>query len=160
MDWFAKSLSLAYFKTHDKPLKNKWVRLRGVAVSMGLSPKAREKLEWMIFYHTVGKRNAKRTSEYFGVFRKTFHKWLSRFDERNLKSLEEYSRAPATRRTWTVTPKEEANIIFLRRKSKCKWGKEKLRARYKTIFGEEISTNKIQKVIDKHNLYPVQLSTT
>ncbi|OIO13759.1 hypothetical protein COV53_03925 [Candidatus Gottesmanbacteria bacterium CG11_big_fil_rev_8_21_14_0_20_37_11] len=35
-----------------------------------------------------------------------------------------------------------------------KWGKDKLQRQYKKEYGEYISTNKIQKVINKYNLYP------
>jgi len=64
MDWFAKSVNLGYFPSKDGPLKDKWVRIRGVAERIGLSPKAKEKLEWIIFYHTVGDRNVQATSCY------------------------------------------------------------------------------------------------
>ena len=35
-----------------------------------------------------------------------------------------------------------------------KWGKNKLQRRYRKVYGTHISTNKIQKVINKHNLFP------
>jgi IS30 family transposase len=35
-----------------------------------------------------------------------------------------------------------------------KWGKDKLKHEYQKIYGVSISTNKIQKIINKHNLYP------
>lgn len=50
---------MAYFPANDFPLKDKWIRIRGVAEKMELPPKAKEKLEWIIFYHTVGKRKEK-----------------------------------------------------------------------------------------------------
>ena len=153
MDWFKKSVILAYFPRKEIHLKDKWVRLRSVSEGLLLSTKAREHLEWIIFYNTVGKCNAKLTSGYFGISRKTFHKWLGRFDEKNLRSLEEHSKAPIKTRDWTVTPIEEKGVTDIRNFSKCKWGKKKIRKRYIHLYGKEISTNKVQKIINKHNLY-------
>lgn len=153
MDKFKKGVVLAYFKRKELKLKNKWLRLRGVAETIKLSQKARERLEWIIFYNTYGKYNAKTTANYFGISRKTLHKYLKRFDEGNLKSLEEHSKAPIKRRSWTVTRKEQARIRDIRNFSKCKWGKRKIVKRYFDLYGDKISTNKVQKVINKLNLY-------
>lgn len=154
MDWFLKSVRLAYFPSKDNPLMEKWVRLRSVAESMGLSESAKKKLEWIIFYHTVARGNAKATAKYFAITRKTLHKWLGRFSETNLRLLEEESRAPVKRRVWAVTSLEEERIVNLRKDCKCKWGKEKLRRRYRKEYNLDISTSKIQKVINKYYLYP------
>ena len=153
MDSFKKGVLLAYFPRKGIVLKDKWVRLRSIAESICLSSKARKHLEWIIFYNTVGKRNAKVTARYFGVSRKTFHKWLRRFDEANLLSLEEHSKAPITRRSWTVTSIEEERVTDISF-SKCKWGKKKIARRHIELYGIEISTNKVQKIINKLNLYP------
>ena len=153
MDWFKKSVILAYFPRKNEPLKDSWVRLRGVAEKVGLSSKAKERLERIIFYNTVGKRNARFTAKYFGISRKTFHKWLKRFNEANLKTLEEQSKAPIKTRVWTVTPIEEKRVSEIRNFSKCKWGKKKIRKRYIELYGKTISTNKVQKIINKLNLY-------
>lgn len=118
-----------------------------------LSGTARLRLEWMIFYHSAGKKNGVATARHFGISRKTFMKWKARFQSRDLTTLVDRSRAPKRRRTWTVTKEEEANLILLRQKH-LKWGKEKLRREYRSVYGTSISTNKIQKVISKHQLYP------
>lgn len=145
---------LAYFPSKPIVLReNKWERLRGIAKNIPLSTGAQLRLEWMIFYYTVGERKAKRTASYFGISRKTFHKWLRRFDERSLGSLEELSRAPHKTRTWMVTPEEEVRIIKLRKKH-LKYGKMKLARRYFKEHGEIISSWKIQRVIERHQLYP------
>jgi transposase InsO family protein len=153
MDWFKKSVELAYFPTKDAPLKEKWVRVRAVAEEIGLSPLAREKLEWIIFYHTVGKENASFTASYFGLTRKTLHKWLKRFDEKNLLTLEEKSRAPIQKRNWEVTQGQEERIISLRY-AHLKWGKRKLKRLYLKTYQETISTWKIERVVRKWQLYP------
>lgn len=59
-----------------------------------LSSQAQLKLEWIIFYHTLGNKNAKFTAAQFGITRKTIHKWLKRYKEKGLLGLEEISCAP------------------------------------------------------------------
>lgn len=60
---------------------------------------------------------------------------------------------PQKKRVWTVTKEEEDNVITLRTKH-MKWGKEKLKREYYKLYGVPLSTNKIQKVITKHHLFP------
>ena len=150
---FKKSVLMAYFPTHDGPLKNHWVRLRCVAETVALSNLAKQKLEWIIFYNSVTNCNVTTTAKYFNITRKTLHKWLKRFDEKNLKSLEEVSKSPHLKRSWTVTFEEQERIKDLRNLGKCKWGKKKIKKLYFKKYGLDISTNKIQKVINKLNLY-------
>lgn len=152
LDRFARSIRMAYFPSHDSKLPDKWNILRGFG-RKELSLDAQLKLEWIIFYKTVGKGNVKLTASHFGISRKTLHKWLSRFDETHLKSLEEHSRAPKTKRDWMVTKKEEDNIKSLREKN-MELGKRKLRRIYFREYGIWISTWKIERVIRKHKLYP------
>lgn len=123
------------------------------AERLDLSTSARLRLEWMIFYDTVGKKNGTKTADHFDIARQIFVKWKSRFNPHDLTSLEEHSRAPKKRRVWTVTKEEEANVIDLRKKH-LKWGKEKLKRKYQKTYGVSISTNKIQKVVNKHQLFP------
>ena len=150
---FRNPSQIAFFPTHDKPLKGKWVLIREVAQELDISSLAKEKLEWIIFYHTFGERNVTKTALYFGISRKTLHKWLKRFNEKNPKSLEEISRSPFVKRVWTVTKQEEERIIFLRNLH-IKWGKKKLKVVYKKEFKKNISTWKIERVIRYHNLFP------
>lgn len=151
-DRFAKSVKLAYFKSKDTTLADKWSILRGVGRKT-LSVGAQLRLEWIISYQTLFSKNAKLTSTHLGISRKTFHKWLGRFDETNLSSLEEASRAPKTKRDWMVSFKEEERIISLRKKN-MEYGKKKLKRIYLREYGEHISTWKIERVIRKHKLYP------
>src|SRR3972149_1970143 len=111
---FYKTARLVHFlnKDNERDWKNKYTRLRGVAEKLALSSPARQKLEWIIFYQTVGRRNASYVAKYFGITRKTLHKWLKRFDEGNLRTLEESSRAPIKRRAWEGSLKEEERVIF------------------------------------------------
>ena len=134
-----------------QPQPDHW---RDLAQYWHLSEPAKQRLEWMIFYYSVGKENAIITASYFGISRKTFHKWKTRFNPKVIQSLEEKSRAPIKRRTWEVTKRQEQRIIKLRNETKRKWGKAKLQILYFQKYGAEISTWKIERVIRKHKLYP------
>ncbi len=141
-----------YFEQKRINIPEKWTLLRRVGKDT-LSDKAQEKLEWIIFYNTVGETKAKATAQYFGITRKTLHKYLGRFDERNPASLEEQSRSPHKTRGWEVTDTEEKNIIKLRRDN-MEFGKKKLKVLYKREHGTILSTWKIERVIRKYKLYP------
>ena len=140
-----------YFTPKAINIPEKWTLLRTLGKDK-LSEKAQEKLEWIIFYHTVGRGRVTATAKYFGITRKTLHKYLKRFDESNLTTLEEVSRAPYKTRGWMVTEKEEANIKTLRINN-MEFGKRKLQVLYKKEYGETISTWRIERVIRKHKLY-------
>ena len=145
-----------FFPSKDKPLKDKWTLIREVGKDT-LSLKAQAKLEWIIFYFSYGEQNAKQTAFHFGISRKTFHKWLRRFEEKNLRSLEEHSREPAKKRDWLVTREEEQRIKQLR-KENLELGKKKLKVLYCKRYQENISTWKIERVIRRFNLYPDPVS--
>lgn len=140
-----------FFK--EKPIPEtdefKLLRLRGKDFSSNIQLK----LEWIIFYQTLGKKNASFTSSHFGISRKTLHKWLSRFNGKDLSTLEEHSRKPILARKWMVTFEEEANIKTLRKKN-MEFGKMKLKVLYKQEYGKVISTWKIERVIRRYSLYP------
>lgn len=82
---------LYYFEAQDPHMPEKWTLLRKLGKEQ-LSEKAQLKLEWIIFYYTVGNTNATSTANHFGITRKTLNKYLKRFDEKNLLTLEEQSR--------------------------------------------------------------------
>jgi len=141
-----------FFESKPIDIPDKWILLRSIGRDT-LSDKAQEKLEWIIFYETIGKRNALYTSSHFGINPKTLHKWLKRCNEKNLLTLEEKSRRPTKVRGWMITYEEESNIINLRRKN-MEYGKKKLKVLYKREYGRDISTWKIERVIRKYKLYP------
>jgi len=128
-------------------------RWRSMAIHQGVSAAARQRLEWMIFYDTVGQRNARRTAAYFGISAKTFHKWKGRFDPQHPERLEDQSRAPRRRRTWQVSLSQQERIRWLRRRYP-KYGKAKLKILYQEFYHEPISTWKIERVIRHFQLYP------
>jgi transposase len=141
-----------FFEAKPVNIPGKWILLRDLAKN-SLSLKAQEKLEWIIFYHTIAGNNAIYAASYFGINPKTVYKWLKRFNEKNLFSLEEQSRRPQKTRGWMVTHEEEVRIITLRRDN-LEFGKKKLKVLYLKEYGEHISTWKIERVIRRYNLYP------
>jgi len=101
----------------------------------------------------VGKRNVTLTATHFGISRKTVHKWLKRFNPKQIQSLEEVSKRPKKLRGWEVSEKQEKRIVELR-KQNIKYGKVKLKVLYQKKYKETISTWKIERVIRKHKLFP------
>lgn len=118
-----------------------------------ISAAAKTRLEWLIFYHTIANRNASETARYFGISRKCLHHWIAKFNPKSIQSLEEESRRPHVLRQWEVSPKEEKQVITIRKKHLC-WGKKKLKLIYQKTYGETISTWKIERVVRQHHLYP------
>ena len=147
----SKPGSFYFFKERKIPDVNKWQLLR-LCGKDTLSEKAQLKLEWIIFYQTVGKRNALLTAKHFGINPKTLHKWKKRFSKRGLSTLEERSRAPEKTRQREISFLQRERIRQLRRKH-FRWGKMKLQERYKELYGEYISSWKFQVVIEEEHLY-------
>jgi putative transposase len=127
------------------------VRWRKQAAALGLSKGARARLEWFI-WHKGHAENASLTARRFGLSRKTFWKWDTRFDRKDLRTLEEVSRAPRHVRQKEITPEEEGRVIALRQ-AHIRWGKMKLAVVYKSTYGTTISSWKAQYTIKKHGLY-------
>jgi len=126
-------------------------RLRKTAAVLGLSKRARLRLEWMIYFEGRGRRGAIRTARYFGIGVSTFHKWRGLFDDTNLRSLESRSRAPKTRRGRACTPERDQEVINLRKQYPY-WGKMKLKVMYESRHGEEISSWYVQRVLEHYGL--------
>lgn len=143
--------SYKYFINRDLSRIDKWQLFRSIGKDI-LSPLAQLKLEWLIFYYTVGKQNAINTAKHFGINPKTLHKWKKRFNDRDLTTLEEKSRAPRKTRARDISPLQRERIRKLRNKY-IKWGKMKLRRRYFKLYGEYISSWKFQVVIEEEDLY-------
>jgi transposase InsO family protein len=115
-----------------------------------ISKEARRRLQWMDHY--CQHQNVSLACRYFGISRKTFYYWKKRYDPSNLKSLEDQSKRPLNTRKWEVSRKQELNIIRLRKKY-LRYGKEKLKILYEKEYQERISSWKVQRVIEKHQLY-------
>jgi len=135
-------------------LKDKWTRLKQVSRIKGLSKEACLRLDWLIYYHTTAKQNARLTCRHFGIAPKTFYKWLDRFEETNLGALEDVSRAPKRTRQKEYTTQQYLRLIELRRQY-IRYGKMKLLKLYQQRYPEDqqITSWKIQCMIEKANLY-------
>jgi len=149
---YVPSAVLAYFPSKNKVNANIWAILRESAKDYPSS--VQKRLEWIIFYETVGRKDATYTSRYFNISRKTFHKWYGLFkrSHHNLKSLKDRSRAPKRVRQWEITPDQE-DMIYRLRKQHMRYGKKKIKRLCIRDYGVDISTWKIERVIRKYKLY-------
>jgi len=123
-----------------------------MAVAAGLSPSARARLEWFIWHETKGNRDVALTCRHFGIPKKTWYKWVKRFDPIHPRLLEDRPRAPKNRRRRDITHLQTARILEIRR-SHLRYGKEKIARIYADRHGETISSWKVQKVIESSHLY-------
>ena len=135
-------------------LMNKYKRWRQMAKTRGLSKEATLRLNWIIYYHTTARKNARLTCRHFGIAPKTFYKWFDRFNETNLGALENESRAPKRTRQKEYTPEQYLRAVELR-KQYIRYGKMKLLALYQVRWPEDktISSWKIQCIIEKAKIY-------
>lgn len=147
---------IAYFPANKIEI-SRYEHLRKMARDLSLEAQIR--LEWVIFYETMGKCDASATAKYFCISRKTFHKWLKVFrdSKQDVNSLCDRSKTPIRKRTWMVTQQEEARIKDLR-KAHMKYGKTKLKVLYAQKYQEEISTWKIERIIRVNKLYPDKIA--
>ncbi len=116
-----------------------------------LSKSACQRLEWIIYYHD---HSATEVARHFGIARKTFHLWYARFDETNLRTLEDRSKRPHQVRQKEYTPLQYERFLPLRR-AYIRYGKLKLLNLYRTRYpmDGQISSWKIQCMILKSGLY-------
>lgn len=133
-------------------LLDKYQRLRKIAKLLKLSKNAKLRLEWIIFYQTKASRNASLVCRHFGISRKTFHKWLNLFNEANLKSLEDRSKAPHSKRKPEYTPEEVQNVIVLRLKYPT-LGRDKLPCLYQEEFRISIKYWSMRRIIHDFKLF-------
>ena len=141
----------AYFLGKPAQIERDWSNTRLLG-KKELSSLALLKLEWIIFYNTVGNKSATDTATHFGITRKTFHKWFSRFKKDDLLGLEEVSRRPQKTRKRNISLLQRIRIKKLRT-IYPKYGKMKLVSIYQKHYQEVISSWKIQKIIEEGNLY-------
>ena len=152
-----KPASCYFFKRKPIVQKDRYECCREVADVLGFRTEERLSAEWMVFYHTAREENASLTAKHFGISRQTFHKWFKRFKDSkyNVQSLADQSKAPHHKRNWEATLIQEERIRRLRN-IYPHYGKKKLKVLYEREYSEEISTWKIERVIQRHKLYPDQ----
>jgi len=134
-------------------LLNTYDRWRKRAQAIPLTEKAKLRLEWIIFYYTAGEKNASCTAKHFGISRSKFYFWFSRFNDKNLRTLEDNSSTPKTKRSWRPDPLVLDRMIRLRKKH-LHWNKVKLAKVYENEYGETISSWQFQRTIHTFKLYP------
>jgi len=138
------------FRIKAKKVKGKWERLR---IQVKEYPEdVRKHFKYIDWYYNQGKENKSYTARYFGLNVSTIKKWVNRFDESNLWSLEEKTRRPNNVRQKEISSMQEVRIVNLRKKY-IRLGKMKLRVLYEKEYQEKISSWKIQKVIEQYKLY-------
>ena len=130
--------------THD--------RRRAMARALKLSREALCRLEWVVFYETAAKQDCALVCRHFGIGRSTFYKWLERFDETNLRTLETVSRRPVKVRDRVATPLKDERVIQLRKQYPY-FGKKKILTLYESRYGEAITDWYVQRVIEQYKLY-------
>jgi len=143
------------FRSFDlKPiiLLNLYERWRKVAREKKLSREALRRLEWIIFYYTRGKENASLVCRHYGIARRTFYKWFNQFDEKNLKSLETKSRAPANKRKPEYTPEEIQKVVALRAMYPT-LGRDKLQVVYEEEYRKKINLWHLRRIIRDFKLF-------
>lgn len=137
------------------PPLNKHEQWRACADFLKFEEQERARLEWMIYYEKEAKWNASKTCKHFGIPKKTFYKWLNRFNRsrKDIESLKNISRRPHMLRSMVINRTQENRIVNLRNRY-MHYGKNKLKVLYRKKYGEDISCWKIERVIRKHKLYP------
>jgi transposase len=142
----------AYFLTKRKPLLNKCDRWREVSKQLKLSPCAKVRLEWLIFYYFRANENTSLTCRHFGIARKTFYKWFNLFNEKNLRTLESRNRSPINKRKPEYTHEEIQKVIALRLKYPT-LGRDKLQVVYPEEYGKDINPWHLRRVIHDFKLF-------
>ena len=95
-----------------------------VAIPVELSKEAKLRLKWFDYYNSHD-RKARLTCRHFDISPQTFYRWKRRYNPRNLKTLENYSRRPHNLRQPTA-PRELVGAILRLRQTYPRWGKDKL----------------------------------
>lgn len=93
-------------------------------IDVDLSKRAKTRLKWFDYYESHG-RNARLTCRYFGISPQTFYRWKSRYDPKNLRTLEDRSCRPKRCRRAEYTTDLVVAIQGLR-ETYPRWGKDKL----------------------------------
>lgn len=127
-----------YWKAKRRSLLSREERLQKTALALGLSHKAKQRLEWFLWHEGKGGKKASLTCRHFGITRSLFYKWHARFDETDLRTLEDLSRVPGKKRERVSSTVKDGRVIALRKQYPA-YGKEKLRVLCAQAYGELIT---------------------
>jgi len=159
---YLKSMVYEYYWAAKKKLSepfNKFELWRKTALTLKLSKKACQRLEWFIFYYIKAEKNVKLTCRHFTIPRSQFYYWFNRFDEKNLNTLENKSTAPLNVRQRKISSIVEQKAINLR-KEHMHWGKIKLAKVYERENKKKLSSWQFQRIIQIYKLYPKPLKNS
>jgi len=137
-----------------------WIHqpMRPHALPPPLSKAAKSRLRWIDFCLAHG-HNVSLTCRHFGIARSTLHRWLSRYDPRDLSTLEDCDRAPRRRRTPT-TATETIDAILSMRDSHPEWSKYKLSVALKRDVGVVACPSTVGRVLSRYGRISAKKSTT
>ncbi len=133
-------------------LLDKYQRWQKVAEIIKLSKEGKLRLGWIIFYYIKTNENGRLTCRHFGISPKTFYKWFKVFNETNLKTLEDRSRAPKTKRKPEYSLTEAKRLVNLRLKYPT-LGRDKLQVVYREEYNLDISYWSTRRIIADYKLY-------
>lgn len=137
-----------YLATKRRSLLSRGERLRQTVIALGLSKSARNRLDWILYLET---HTAALACRHFGIGRSLLYKWASRFDEENLRTLEDTSRTPKKKRKREASSVKDGRVIALRKRYPA-YGKEKLRVLYEREYGEPMTSWYVQRVLETYHL--------
>lgn len=115
-----------------------------------LSKAAKQRVKWFDYHKRCG--NIAKTCRYFGISRKTFHKWKNRYSAYYLPTLENKSRKPHRFRQSTL-PREQVSLVKRLRTQYPYYSKCKIAVIVKRDHGIILSPSTIGRIIKKHNLF-------
>lgn len=150
-----KAKKIGYYLVRELQLcSSKYERWKKIAVKLKLSKKACQRLSWMIYYETEAEKNAKQTCRHFDIPRSVWYYWRKRFDEENLRTLEDEFRAPRNTRKKEYTSTQYERVVMLRKK-RIRYGKVKLLKIYQRKYPGDanISSWKVQCIIEASGIY-------
>ena len=148
-----KAKQSGFYLIPNIKLLSKHARWRTITTKLDLSKKAKLRLEWMIYYETKANSNASLTCRHFGITRSLWYNWRNRFDENNLRSLEDRSTSPLNKRQKEYTSLQYERIVNLRKKY-IRYGKVKLYHIYNKLYKDaDITQWKTQCIIEVSGLY-------
>ena len=141
------------FKQHihgRQTVLTKHQRWREVAKTLKLSKQARLRLDWMIYYDQS--QSAALTLRHYGLSGKVFYTWKHRFDELDLRSLEDRSKRPQNLRTHEYTSEQAWRVQQLRTTHPCA-GRLKLAVHYREHYSEAIPDWSLRRIIHDYHLF-------
>ena len=137
--------------TYVRPFTSKWVKN-----PPALSKEARRRLSWIEYCLSHG-GNISLACRHFGIARTTLHRWLARYDPRDLTSLEDRDRAPRTRRTPTI-PLSTVDLVLEIRDERPAWSKYKLAVVLERDFGVSVSASSVGRILRRYGRIEAKLS--